>query len=113
MDREQLRRAEEFIKGLGLMPGRYEKKERHDGYQLYVASSSKRPPRFGYVRLNVGGQDAGKMIVYAIGDFLDPGERFTAQSGNAKDASYKFWPDDKEAWAYAARVVLSAYRSRA
>ena len=107
MDREQRRRAEEFIKSVGLGPGQYEKKERHNGYELYVVSTSK-PTRFGHVRLNLN----GTMIVYAIKDFSDPQKRFTSQTSNPKIASYKFWSDDKEAWNYAVTVVKSAYNSK-
>lgn len=109
MDIAQRRHAEDFIRRLGLSPGQYEKKERHNGYQLYVPTSSKRPSRFGYVRLNVSGLDAGKMTVYAIGDFSDPQGKFTPQPKNPKDAWYRFRPDDKEAMDYAVRVVKSAY----
>ena len=112
MDIEQRRQAEDFINGLGLKPEQFERKERHNGYQLDVATSS-HARRFGYVRLNISGQDAGKLIVYAVGNFSDPEKRFTAQTSNSKDASYKFWPDDKEARNYAVRVVKSAYNSRA
>ena len=111
MDREQIRMAEKFIRSLGLTPGQYEKKERHNGYELYIATSSKRL-RFGHVRLNVGGQNAGKVTVYATGDIVDPNNRFTAQPSNSNVASYKFNPDDRDAWDYAVKVVLSAYRSR-
>ncbi len=109
MDIVQRRHAEEFIRRLGLSPRQYEKKDRQNGYQLYARTSSKRPPRFGYVRLNVSGLDAGKMIVYAIGDFSDPQGKFTAQPNNHKDAWYKFQPDDKEAMDYAVKVVKSAF----
>ena len=106
MDREQLRRAEEFIRNLGLTPGQYEKKEHQGGYRLYVTTS--RRFQFGYVAL----RDSGHMIVYARGDFLDPERRFTAQSKNSRDAWYRFGPGDENARTYAAGVVLSAYRSR-
>ena len=105
MNREQLRLAEKFIRRLGLKPGQYDKKEHR-----WVSSicHNLAPLQFGYVAL----RDQGHMIVYASGDFLDPKKRFIAQSKNHRAARYKFCPDDEEAWAYAARVVLSAYRSR-
>ncbi len=103
----------EFICALDLTSGQYEKKDHQGGYRLYVSSDSKRTPRFGYVRLNVGGPDPGKMVVYANGDFSDPEGRFTPQPKNPKDAWYKFWPDDNDAMRYAAKVVRSAYESRA
>ncbi|MXY43347.1 MAG: hypothetical protein F4Y50_04710 [Dehalococcoidia bacterium] len=109
MDKMQRARAEDFIARLGLTPREYEKKEHKGGYRLYVASSSKRPPRFGYVRLNVRGLHEGKLIVYANGDFRDPKNKFTAQPKNPKDAWYRFSPDDKDAMDYAVKVVKSAY----
>lgn len=112
MDIEQTRMAEKFIRSLGLTPEQYHKKEKDNGYELYIATYPK-PPRFGHVRLNVAGRNAGKMTVYATGNVVDPNNRFTAQpSSNSKVASYIFNPDDKDAWDYAVKVVLSAYRSR-
>ena len=105
--------VEEFIERLGLTSNQYTKRERHKGYQLYVNAQTRRPPRFGYVRLNIGGRDPGKIIVYANGGFTDPENRFTAQPSNPRDASYKFWPDDKASMDYAAKVVKSAYESKA
>ena len=52
------------------------------------------------------------MTVYANGDFSDPEGKFTAQRKN-NYASYKFWPDDRDAMRYAAKVVRSAYESKA
>ena len=109
MDAKQRAHAEDFIARLGLTPRQYKNKEHQGGYRLYIATSSKRPPRFGYVRLNVSGQHGGKMIVYANGDFSDPQNKFTAQPKNPKDAWYRFWPDDKDALDYAVKVVKSAY----
>ena len=104
--------TEEFIRRLGLTSEQYTKRKRDNGYQLYVNAQTKRPPRFGYVRLNTGGQDPGKLTVYANGDFTDPENRFTAQPANPKDAWYKFWPDDKAAMDYAAKVVKSTYDNK-
>ena len=113
VDGDQRQRLEEFIGELGLTSGQFDRKEHQGGYRLYVATPSKPQPRFGYVRLNVRGQDRGKMVVYANGDFSDPESRFTAQPMNPKDAWYKFWPDDKAARDYAVKVVKSAYKSKA
>ena len=112
-DNARLQHAMKFIRELGLTSGQYVKEDHSGGYRLYVSSDSKRLPRFGYVRLNQSGPDAGKLVVYANGDFSDPEGRFTAQPKNPKDAWYKFWPDDKEAMRYAAKVVRSAYESKA
>ena len=109
MDREQLRRAEEFIKGLGLMPGQYEMEIQGRYYQYYVhPASGGRRLKFCSVLLR---QD-GLVTVYANGAFDDPGGRFTRQASQPRDAFYRFDPDDEEAWIYAASVVLSAYKSR-
>ena len=105
---EQRERAIEFIARLGLASHTFNKREHEGGYRLYVAASSKRPPRFGYVGL----KRDGRLTVYAIGDFSDPKNKFTAQPKNPRDAWYKFWPGDKVAIDYAARVVTSAYESR-
>ena len=113
MDRVQRQRAKKFIGEFGLSSGQFDRKEYASGYRLYVATDSKRQPRFGSVRLYVRGQDKGKMIVYANGDFSDPESRFTAQPKNPKDAWYRFWPDDKAARDYAVKVVKSAYESKA
>ena len=113
VDNAQSQHALGFIRELGLTSRQYEKKDHSGGYRLYVSSDSKRLPRFGYVRLNQRGPDAGKLVVYANGDFSDPEGRFTAQPKNPKDAWYKFWPDDRNAMRYAAKVVRSAYQSRA
>ena len=112
VDKAQRQYTLKFIRELGLTSGQYEKKDHSSGYRLYVASDSKRPPRFGYVRLNQRGPDAGKLVVYANGNFSDPEGRFTAQPKNPKDAWYKFWPDDNNAMRYAAKVVRSAYESK-
>ena len=111
VDNARLQYALEFISALGLTSGQYEKEEHSQGrggYRLYVASGSKRRLRFGYTRINV----EGTMIVYANGEFSDPEGRFTAQRKN-NYASYKFWPDDEDAMHYAAKVVRSAYESKA
>ena len=113
MDGDQRQYVEEFIRALGLTSGQLNRTNHQGGYRLYVATTSKRQPRFGYVRLYVRGQDAGKMVVYANGDFSDPEGRFTPQPKNPKDAWYKFWPDDKAARDYAVKVVKSAYESNA
>jgi hypothetical protein len=113
VDKAQRQHALKFIRELGLTSGQYEKKDHSGGYRLYISSNSKRLPRFGYVRLNQRGPDAGKLVVYANGDFSDPEGRFTAQPKNPKDAWYKFWPDDEYAMHYAAKVVRSAYESKA
>ena len=113
VDNAQRQHTLEFIRELGLTSRQYEKKEHSRGYRLYISSDSKRLPRFGYVRLNQKGRDAGKLVVYANGNFSDPEGRFNAQPKNPKDASYKFWPDDKDAMRYAAKVVRSAYESKA
>ena len=107
---EQQARAVEFIKRLGLASHTFEKREHEGGYRLYVAASSNRPPRFGYVGLRRDGQ----ITVYANGDFSDPENRFTAQPKNPKDAWYRFWPDDDNGAAmdYAVKVVRSAYESK-
>ena len=112
VDKAQRQHALEFIRELGLTSRQYEKKEFRGGYRLYVSSHLKRLPKFGSVRLNIRGPDAGKLVVYATGDFFDPRGRFTAQPKNPKDAWYKFWPDDNDAMRYAAKVVRSAYQSR-
>ncbi len=111
VDNARLQCALEFISALSLTPSQYEKEEHGQGsggYRLYVASGSKRRLRFGYARINV----EGTMVVYANGEFSDPEGRFTAQRKN-NYASYKFWPDDKDAMRYAAKVVRSAYESKA
>ena len=110
-DNARLQGALGFISALGLTPMQYEKEEHSQGrggYRLYVASDSKRRLRFGYTRINV----EGTMIVYANGEFSDPEGRFTARRKN-NYASYKFWPDDKDAMRYAAKVVRTAYESKA
>ena len=111
-DGDQRQPVDEFIGELGLASGQFDRKDHQGGYRLYVATASKRQSRFGYVRLNLQGQDAGKIIVYANGDFSDPEGRFTAQPKNPKDAWYRFWPDDKAARDYAVKVVKSAYDSK-
>ena len=113
VDSARLQHALAFISALGLTPMQYEKREFRGGYRLYVSSDAKRLPKFGSVRLDIGGRNPGKMTVYATGDFSDPEGRFTAQPKNPKDAWYKFWPDDNNAMHYAAKVVRSAYQSRA
>ena len=110
VDNTQRQHALEFIRELGLTSGQYEKEEHNQGrggYRLYVPSGSKRRLRFGYARINV----EGTMTVYANGDFSDPEGRFTAQRKN-NYASYKFWPYDRDAMRYAAKVVRSAYESK-
>ncbi len=105
---EQHARAVEFINRLGLAPHAIEKREHEGGYRLYVAASSKRLPRFGYVGL----KGDGRITVYANGEFSDPENRFTAQPKNPKDAWYRFWPDDGTAMDYAVKVVRSAYECK-
>ena len=109
VDNTQRQHALEFIRELGLTSGQYEKKERPGGYSLFVSSGSKRPLRFGYVRINIEGT---MVVVVSSGDFSDPEGRFTAQPGN-RYASYKFWTDNRDAMRYAAKVVRSAYESKA
>ena len=113
MYRDQRQPVEEFIGELGLASGQFDRKKYKGAHRLYVATASKPQPRFGSVRLYVKGQDRGKMVVYANGDFSDPEDRFTPQPKNPKDAWYKFWPDDKAARDYAVKVVKSAYASKA
>ena len=106
MDKAQHQHTLEFIRELGLTSGQYTKKERPGGYSLFVPSGSS---RFGYVRIN----DEGTMVVVVSnGDFSDPEGRFSAQPGN-RYASYKFWPTNRDAMRYAAKVVKSAYKSKA
>ncbi len=109
VDNAQRQHTLEFIRELGLTSRQYEKKERPGGYNFFVSSGSNRPPRFGYVRINIEGT---MVVVVSNGDFSDPEGRFTAQPGS-RYASYKFWPDNKDAMRYAAKVVRSAYESKA
>ena len=103
--------VEGFIAKLGLTPEQYIRKERANGYQLYVNALG-RQRRFGYVRLNKSGEHAGMMVVYAIGNFRDPENRFQSQPKNPKDCLYRFSPSDESAVEYAVHVVKSAYEGR-
>ena len=107
---EGRRLADTLIERIGLRPEQYEMEVQGRYYQYYVhPASGGRRLKFCSVLLR---QD-GLVTVYANGDFDDPGGRFAHQESQPRDAFYRFSPDDEEAWAYAARVVLSAYRSRA
>ena len=106
--------ADEFIDKLELGPKQLVTKKISDGreYQLDAVLPNGKTLRFGSVRLNIGGQDPGKLIVYAIKDFDDPKDKFVCQPKNPKHCWYKFWPDDDEAMTYAIRAVKSAYESK-
>lgn len=106
------RRAEEFISKLELTPKQICKRPSSNGYDLYASLDGRRVRKFGFVRLNIAGQDPGKMMVYAVKDFDDPRNRFICQPKNPKHCWYKFWPDDDEAMTYAVSVVKSAYESK-
>ena len=106
--------ADEFIEKLELGPKQLVTKKISDGrgYQLDAILPNGKTLRFGSVRLNIAGQDPGKLIVYAIKDFDDPQNMFICQHSNPKHCWYKFWPDDDEAMTYAVRAVRSAYESK-
>ena len=102
--------ADAFIERVGLQLGQYEMEVQGRYYQYYVRPAS------GGRRLkfcSVLHRTDGEMTVYANGDFDDTGGLFTRQASQPRDAFYRFSPDDEEAWAYAARAVQQAYRSRA
>ena len=112
MDGEQRRRAEEFVSRLGLRPEEYFKCESSNAYNLYANLPNGRTRQFGSVRLNIGGQDPGKLTMYAVKGFHDPEERFECQESTQTHCLYKFWPDDEEAMEYAVRAVKSAYGNK-
>ena len=114
MNQVQRQRAEDFIARLELVEGtHYTKREtQSSAYRLYAIRQNGTKKMFGSVRLNVGGQDPGKLNVYANKGFYDPEARFTCQDSNPKDCHYKFWPDDEEAMEYAVRAVKSAYGNK-
>lgn len=114
MDVEQMRREKEFISKLDLKDGQIVVKPNSGGrgYELDAILPSGKTLRFSSVRFNIGGQDPGKLTVYAQKGFYDPEERFTCQDKNPKSCHYKFWPDDEEAIEYAVRVVKSAYGNK-
>ena len=114
MNQAQRKRAEDFISRLELVEDvDYTKREtQSSAYRLYALRPNGTRKMFGSVRLNVGGQDPGKLNVYAMKGFYDPEERFTCQDSNPKDCYYKFWPDDEEAMEYAVCAVKSAYGNK-
>lgn len=58
---------------------RYDWSERYNGYQLSVPAG----PRFGFVRFNIAGADAGRFAVYVYAPFEDPPGLFSiASEGN-------------------------------
>ena len=112
MNREQrLQVAEDFLARLTLED--YSTEEQEGGWiQFYVPNHRHgRHPRLKFGSILC--RRDGRVTVYANGDFDDPGERFTRQESQPRDAFYRFDPDDEEAWAYAARAVQQAYRNRA
>ena len=106
--------ADEFIDKLELGPNQFVTKKISDGrgYQLDAVLPNGKTLRFGSVRLNIAGQDPGKLIVYAVKDFDDPKDKFICQRSNPKHCWYKFWPDDAAAMTYAVSAVRSAYESK-
>ena len=112
MDIVQRQRAEEFIANLELAPEQYRTIEKANAYNLDAILPNGKTRRFGSVRLNIGGQDPGKLTVYAVKGFHDPEERFECQNQNSTHCLYKFFPDDEEAMEYAVRAVRSAYGNK-
>ena len=99
-DQEQM--AQEFIKRIDrkVIP-----------IQLGAGYSLRRPDgthyRFGFVRYNIAGSNAGKYNVQAIGSYRDdPRGKF---KGSEKWAQWLVSPSDEDGIKYAVRVLESCY----
>ena len=106
MSAEQRERPHEFIDRIGREPVERRWWPNHRGYRLYSHGSQ----RFGFVRFNVEGRNAGMFAVYALRyrSYDDPDSRFNP---NAAPAQH-FCPVDprnEEEIRYALRVLRASY----
>lgn len=108
MNEDQHQRADEFVRRLQVHD--VQLTERDNGYDLGRPART----RFGFVRYNVKGGNAGSYTVYAYPQFDDPEGRFLNNSGLRAHNPYSrqwhfvFSPDDEDAVTYAVRVLKSA-----
>ncbi len=105
MDPFQKRRALDFVDRIDRRP-RVKKVPRQRGYDLEKPGST----RIGYIRYNIGGQDAGRYRVYAYEPFSDPKKRFKNDHKSLRRGwTYVFDPANEDAVRYAVSVLESSY----
>ena len=102
----QRERPHEFIDRIGREPIERRWWPKHRGYILYSYGSQ----RFGFVRFNVGGRNAGMFAVYALRyrHSDDPDGRFSPDADPAQHLGIVS-PDDEDEIRYALRVLRASY----